>query len=71
MDEYETDEQVEYAHARRHDRWTVLVLGLNYASRVIEQTAEFASELTIAAVQHANQKIYDRKFGEITSRMEE
>ncbi len=71
MDDNETEEQVDYAHARRHSRWTVVVLSLNFAARVFEQAAEFAGELTIAAAQHSNQLDYDKKFGEITGLMEE
>lgn len=66
MDENEIEE-IDYPHAKTHNRWTVLVLSLNYISRVIEQTGQFTSELTIAAAQHANQKMIDKKFNEIVS----
>ena len=67
MDDDETQvEEMTYATARRHNKWSVIVLGLNYATQIVQQTSDFVGELTIAAAQHANQLQYDQKFGEMT-----
>ncbi len=64
MDEYEI-EGAGFIPARKHDRWTVLVLSLNYATQVVAQTASFASQLTEAAAQHREHLMEEKKFHEI------
>lgn len=70
MDEDEITED-NYVHAKRHSKWSVLILGLNYATQVAQQTSNFLGELTIAAAQHANQIMYDKKFGTITDNFQQ
>lgn len=65
MDDEEVTEDIYYAPARRHDRWSLVVLGLNYGRSLAIDTANFLAELTIAASQHANQMQYDKRFSEI------
>lgn len=50
----------------RHDRWSVLILALNVASTIVYDVSEGLRAGAMMAGQHANQKIYDRKFNEIT-----
>ena len=71
MDDDEIEvEETTYATARRHNKWSVVVLGLNYLTRVSQQTSNFVGELTIAAAQHANQVEYDKKFDNMTRLMQ-
>lgn len=62
MDEYE---EIERTRARKHDRWTVLVLSLNYATQVAAQTASFVGQLTEAAAQHREHLIDENEFYEV------
>lgn len=65
MDE---DEIIEVANIRpqRHDRWSVLVYGLNYISAIAAVTSATFSNMTDAAMQHAAQMDIDRRFHQIT-----
>lgn len=65
MDEYEIDQEVN--SARLHDRWSVLIVGLNFATQVAVTASNTLEQYTVMAVQHANQKMYDRKFNKIVS----
>ncbi len=64
MDEHETEETVTIRPIK-HNRWSVLVLGLNWATQVVDATAVLLEQLTVAAAQHANHVRYDDKFTEI------
>lgn len=67
MDDDENyEDEIEYAHARRHDKWSVVVLTLNLGVNVLSAGAEYLAKLTVAASQHANQLTYDKKFDELT-----
>jgi hypothetical protein len=70
MDENECNDEVEYPMAKSHNRWTLLVLGLNWAQEVASTTAETLGQLTIAASQHANQRTYDKRFNTIVKELE-
>lgn len=65
MDDDEIETEVEYPDAKRHDRWSVIVLSLSFAANVVVETADYLNKLTIAASQHGNQLEYDKKFNEI------
>lgn len=67
MDEHGIDQEVSIA--RRHDRWSVLIVGLNFATQVATAAANTLEQYTIMSVQHANQKIYDRKFKQMTDNL--
>lgn len=64
MDEHEIAETVEIRPIK-HDRWSVLVLGLNWATQVFDTTAQTLEQFTIMAAQHANHKKYEEKFDKI------
>ncbi|HEY6021761.1 MAG TPA: hypothetical protein VIY48_18385 [Candidatus Paceibacterota bacterium] len=64
MDEHEIDHEVSIA--RRHDRWSVLVIGLSAVTQVATTVANMFDQYTVITVQHANQAIYDRKFKQMT-----
>lgn len=51
----------------RHDRWSVLILALNVAGSMVEIASDGLRAGAMMAGQHANQKMYDRKFNEIVS----
>ena len=67
MDEDEIDTDVSIA--KRHDRWSVLIVGLNGLTQIAGAVTNTLEQYTIMTVQHANQVIYDRKFNEITSHL--
>jgi len=67
MDEHEIDESVSIA--RRHDRWSVLIVGLNGATQIATVVANTMEQFTVMAVQHANQTIFDRKFKQMTDNL--
>lgn len=60
------EERIEYPDAKRHTKWTVIVLALDWLHNVTLATAETIGSFVIAAGQHGTQKDYDRKFDEIT-----
>lgn len=66
MDENEIGIEEEELTPRLHDKWSVLVLVCNWATQVASVTAEALELSTKMAVQHANQKNYDREFNSIT-----
>jgi len=71
MDDDEIEvEETTYATARRHNKWSVVVLGLSCLTQVSQQTSNFVGQLTIAAAQHANQVEYDKKFDNMTRLMQ-
>lgn len=65
MDENETTIEEEELTPRLHDKWSVLVLAMNYAYNLAATTADALEVATKMAVQHANQKNYDRKFNKM------
>lgn len=69
MDENETHFEVEELTPRLHDKWSVLVLALSWATNVTSTTAKALSAGTDMALQHAAQKTYDREFNQITREM--
>lgn len=69
MDENEIESEVEELTPRLHDKWSVLVLALDWASNVAGDTATALAMGAKMAVQHANQKNYDREFNKITKEM--
>lgn len=58
--------EVEIIKPLRHDRWSVLIVGLNWLTRVANVNADTLDQFTMMAAQHANQKKYDEKFGALT-----
>ena len=69
MDENELDLDEQELTPKLHDRWTVLVLALDWAKCVAGITSDTLSIATQAAMQHGTQKQYDRKFGQITKEL--
>lgn len=67
MDEDETTETVTIP-AIRHDRWSVLILGLSWAMRVTQATTTALSQGCDMACQHANYKTDQDKFLELAKR---
>lgn len=65
MHEDEIDQSA--SAAQRHDRWSVLIIGLNGLTQVTTAVANTLEQYTVMIAQHANQKMYDRKFGEIVN----
>lgn len=65
MDENETDVTQEELTPRLHDKWSVLVLALDWAANVAGDTAVALGMGAKIAVQHANQKHFDREFNKI------
>lgn len=53
----------------RHDKWSVLILALSVATNVVQDISDGLQAGSILAAQHANQKIYDRKFSEMTRKL--
>ena len=49
----------------RHDRWSVLILGLTTGQRILEALLESASKATEVACQHANYMMEKDKFREM------
>ena len=66
MDEDEFDEQK--LSPKLHDRWTVLILALDWAKCVTGITSDVLSNATQMAIEHGIQKSYDRKFNKIVGR---
>lgn len=66
MDEDETTEESAPYAPRRHDRWSVLGIGLRWAASVAGVTTEMINNYAIAAMQHHHQSKYDGRFKEIT-----
>ena len=66
------DEDKIYEHVtiepRRHDRWSVLILGLDYIGKVTQVTANTLTSAMIAACEHANQVKIDERFKEMISK---
>jgi hypothetical protein len=50
----------------RHNRWSVLILGLDWAGKVAMVTSNSLTAAMVAACEHANQLKYDEKFQEVT-----
>jgi hypothetical protein len=69
MDENEITHEAEELTPRLHDKWSVLVLALNWATNVTMTTAKALGAGTDMALQHAAQKTYDREFNQITKEM--
>lgn len=61
MDEDETEDYT--VAPMRHDRWSVLIVGLNFATQIVTTTANTLEQYTLMAAQHANQVKYDKRFG--------
>ena len=53
------------AQSRLHNRWSLLVLGLDYVTSVAELTAEALATATRMAAQHAIQLNVDHEFAEL------
>ncbi len=73
MDEDSTEEETfleKAAQPMRHDRWSVLILAVNWATNVAQATTDTLEAATLAIAQHANQKMYDRKFEQMTERFD-
>ncbi len=60
MDEDVTEEST--IKPVRHDRWSVLILAVNCAANVAQVVTNTLEGYTLMVAQHANQKIYDKKF---------
>lgn len=54
---------------QRHDKWSVLMTALSWATMVSDATGQALEGLTIMSAQHASQIRYDRKFGEVVKRL--
>lgn len=67
MDENETTEEANPYMPKRHDRWSVLAIGFQWATDVTGATAAMFSNLAVVAVQHHHQKKYDGRFKEIAT----
>lgn len=59
-------EQVNITAPQRHDRWSVLIVGLNWITQLANANYVALDQCTMMAAQHANQKKYDDKFGVLT-----
>ena len=59
-------EEVDIVRPLRHDRWSVLIVGLNWLTQLTTTNANTLEQFTMMAAQHANQKKYDEKFGSMT-----
>lgn len=66
MNEDETTEEANPYMPKRHDRWSVLAIGLQWAASVAGVTTEMLSNYATAAVQHHHQARYEGRFKEIT-----
>lgn len=66
MDEDETINETNHCVAKRHDRWSVLAIGLQWATDVAGATTAMLGNYATAAVQHHHQMKYDGRFKEIT-----
>ncbi len=66
MDEDEITEEANPYLPKRHDRWSVLAIGLQWASDMSGATAAMLSNFATAAVQHHHQNKYDGRFKEIS-----
>lgn len=66
MDENEITEEANHPMAKRHDRWSVLAIGLQWATDVASATTGLFANLATAAVQHHHQNKYEGRFKEIT-----
>lgn len=59
------EEGIEFRQARKHGPMTYLVLGLNYVTQVLLETADLAGQITEAAAQHREHLIDEEKFEEV------
>ncbi len=50
----------------RHNRWSVLILGLDWAGKVAQITGNTLTAAMLTACEHANQVQIDSKFKEVT-----
>jgi hypothetical protein len=66
MDEDETTEEANPYMPKRHDRWSVLAIGLQWATDVAGATTAMFGNFATAAVQHHHQNRYDGRFKEMT-----
>jgi hypothetical protein len=69
MDENEIMQTIEVGSAK-HNRWSVLILTLNWATQVVEQTAQTLEGFTMMAAQHANHVKDQDNFLELTKHWE-
>lgn len=67
MDEDDLDIEQEIK-PMRHDRWSVLILGLSWITQVSSVTTDTLELGLNVACQHANQMKFDRKFKEMIDR---
>jgi hypothetical protein len=63
MDE---DEDYVTINPIRHNRWSVLILGLDWAGKVAMITGSTLTAAMLTACEHANQLKYEEKFKEVT-----
>jgi hypothetical protein len=49
----------------RHDRWSVLIVGLSHFTEIASVTANTLNQFTMMAAQHANQKKIDKRFDSV------
>ena len=64
MEENEIIETVEIRPVK-HDGWSVLIIGLNWAAHVAEASTSALDQFTMMAAQHANHKRCDKEFDKI------
>jgi len=56
---------IRFVDPKIHDRWSLVVIAAHWLSGVTQVTANSAAVLMATAMEHAEQKEYDRKFREI------
>jgi len=59
------EEGITFRRARKHGAMTYLVLGLNYVTQVLLETADLAGQITEAAAQHREHLLDEEKFEEV------
>lgn len=59
------EEGMAFTRSRKHGPMTFLVLSMNYVTRVLLETADFAGQITEATAQHREHLIDQENFEEI------
>lgn len=64
MDDEDLD-LIETPTAWKHDRWSFIVLGVDLAATIVEQTGQTLRTATTLLLQHRQHKIEENEFYEI------
>jgi hypothetical protein len=54
---------------QRHDRWSVLMVGLSWMNMLSDATGQALESLTVMTAQHACQLRFDKQFNQVVEKL--